>query len=306
MVMKGHMPRPIAVVSSNLPCDGGMSSYAMIESEMKVPVFRADIPFDFRSERAVAYFAGELRRMIAWLEEHTPGRMDWDRMRAVCEERNRAVEYEMELWDMLRARPAPMAADPIVLSHMLFYQVLPASSLATALYRDILALAKQIRAEGGQALANERFRTVNWCSPALHFPGLFSWAEKAYGVAVLQDMLSFNRHPSIDTSSPDTMLAGLARIVLEGPMARHTRGYAENYYTDLFHLYRHYDLDMIWIVGHIGCKSAQALTGMVREKCREQSIPLLVIDFDLSDSRICPDEGIKRQISRFMESVMKA
>ena len=101
LVLEGQMPEPIAMVTSNMPCDGGMSSYTVIEREIKVPTFRLDIPHNFNNERAIEYFVGELKRLITWLEEHTSGRMDWDRMREVCEERNRATEYELELWDMI-------------------------------------------------------------------------------------------------------------------------------------------------------------------------------------------------------------
>ena len=56
-------------------------------------------------------FTKELKRMIKWLEENTPGRMDWDRLCEICEERNRMVEQELELWDLVRIRPAPLAGE---------------------------------------------------------------------------------------------------------------------------------------------------------------------------------------------------
>jgi len=145
-----------------------------------------------------------------------------------------------------------------------------------------------------------------WNPMPVVFTDMFAWAEQAYGVALIMDMLTFHRNPFIDTRSPENMLRDLAKINMQMPMARNTHGPAEYYFSDLFYLYEHFDLDMIWIPGHVGCKNTQALYGMLREKCRERGIPLLIMDMDLVDSRIVSPAGIRRQIEQFMETVMKA
>jgi hypothetical protein len=45
---------------------------------------------------------------------------------------------------------------------------------------------------------------------------------------------------------------------------------------------------------------------MFREKCRQRGIPLLVIDYDLSDTRVVPPAGIRRQVELFMETIARA
>ena len=244
--------------------------------------------------------------MIAWLEEHTPGRMDWDRLRRVCEERNRFVEVELELWDMLRHRPSPMAGEPVYLSHMMYGIARPGLAQSTRAMSRVLEAARRIRASGRGALEQERYRVALWNPPTLVFPGLFAWAEQRWGAALIMDMLSYNRHPFIDTASAGTMLRDLARIIMQGPMARHTRGPAENFFSDLFDLYERFSLDMIWMAAHVGCKNTRALLGMFRKKCRERKIPLLVIDYDLSDTRVVSADGIREQVDGFMETVMAA
>ncbi len=306
-VLEKHMPQPIAIVTSNLPCDGGMTSYSIIERELNVPTFRLDIPNNFYDERAVDYFVGEMKNLIAWLEEHTPGKMDWDRMRELCEERNRAMEIELEIWDMIREKPTPMAAEPIYLSHLFFAYAFPCTPSRTLHFRKIRDLARKIRENGQSAIPDERFRVALWNTPTWTIcPDMFRWAEHTYGVAMILDMLAYNRYPFIDTRTEDSMLRDISRIYMQGPMARHTRGPSENFIGDLFHIYEHLSLDMVWMGSGIGCKNTQALIGMLREKCRERDIPLLLIDHDVSDARIVAAEGMKRQIEQFMETVMKA
>ena len=303
LVLERQMPQPAVMVTSNMPCDGGMGQYTVIERALKVPTFRLDVPFDFYGERAVEYFSGELNRLVAWLEEHTPGRMDWDRLKAICEERNRAMELELDLWDLLRVRPAPMAAEPVYLTHLMYAIAQPGTPRGTRVFREIARLARCNREAGQGALTDEKHRVALWNPPTMIFVDLFAWAEQAHGVALLMDMLTYHRHPYVDTTSPKTMIRDLARIIMQGPMARHTRGPADNFFGDLFHLVEAFDLDMIWMAGHIGCKNTQALSGMFREKCRNRGIPLLIIDYDLSDTRVETPAGIRGQVNMFMETL---
>jgi len=306
LALKGHLPPALAVVTSNLPCDGGMSSYMLIEKKLKLPVFRLDIPYNFDTDRAVKYFAGELRRMIDWLEAHTPGRMDWERLREICEERNKMLEYELELWDMIRIRPAPLAGEPVWLSHMWNFNVTPGSPASTRIYKRITEMGRKNLEEGVSSIKDERYRALLWNPPMIHFIDIYNWAEKTYGISLIMDSMTFNRIPMIDTGTQDSMLEGLGRTIMAGPMARHTRGPAKNYLDDIFHIHKHFDIDMVWVAGHIGCKNTQALNGMLRELCRRESIPLLIINYDLSDPRIVSREGIIEQIDHFMENIMKA
>jgi len=305
MVLADHLPHPIALVTSNMPCDGGMSQYALIEEKYKVPSFYLDVPFNFYGERAVDYFVVQLKRMIDWLEGCTPGRMDWDRMREICEQRNRTAELQFELWDMLRLRPAPLAAETVLSSNIAFLAQ-PGSPRNTKLFKQLTGLARKNLNRGRGALSDERYRVALWNPLPPIFVGLFPWLEQTYGVALVMEMMTFNRQPFIDTRTPETMLRDLAQIMMQVPMARHTRGPAENFFGDLFYTYEHFDLDMLWISGHIGCKNTQALFGILREKCREREIPLFIMDVDILDTRIVSPESIQNQAQQFMETVMKA
>ena len=305
MAIEGSFPNALAVITSNSPCDGGMSSYTIIERKMKIPVYRLDVPYNFYNKRAVNYFANELKKMINWLEENTPGKMDWDLLKEICEQRNKMKEYELELWEMIRTRPAPLAGEPVYLSHLWAYNVYPGTKENTELFKTLSEIAKKNYEIKKGAIPNEKYRAVLWNPPLLHFIDFFSWAEQKYGVSLIIDSMSYNNQPFIDTSSPETMLNDLASNIMQGPMARHTRGPAKNYLDDIFHIYKHFDLDMVWVAGHIGCKNTAALNGILREKCREAGIPLLVINYDLSDPRVETHDGIKKQVDQFMENIMK-
>ncbi len=307
LVLSGELPEANAIVTSNLPCDGGMASYSIIERQLNLPTIRLDVPHNFYNPSARQYFAKELRRMIDWLEKHTPGRMDWDKLAAICEERNRMVEFEMELWEMIRNRPSPMASEPIWLSHLWASNVSPGAAKSTKLFQNLCELTRDNLENDKPAVKNEKYRALLWNPPLLHAIDLFNWAEQTYGVSLIIDSMSYNsRTPYIDTSSEESMLHGIGQNIMEGPMARHTRGPAENYLNDIFRMVKQFDIDMIWVAGHVGCKNTAALNGMLREKCREKGIPMLIINYDLSDPRVVSKQSILEQVNHFMENIMKA
>ena len=306
MVINGHMPGGLAMVSSNMPCDAGMASYSFIQQEYGLPMYRLDVPYNFYNERAERLFSEDLKGMIAFLEENTPGRMDWDRLKQICEGRNRMLELELELWDMTRVRPAPLAAEAVFLSHLWHFNLFAGDERSIRHYERLVDMARKNLSSGTPATDKEKYRAVLWNPPFPHFVHIFNNAERLFGVTLINDSMTYNHHTPIDTSTPDTMLKGLSMVIMQGPMVRHTRGPAENYLDDIFRMCKQFDLDMVWVANHVGCKSGQAMNGMLREKCREKKIPLLILDYDLLDPRIVSQETMMSQVEFFMENVMKA
>ncbi len=301
----GDLPRPRAVITSNSPCDGGMASYTVLGRQLNVPVFHLDVPYNFYTQRAADYFVKQLENLIAWLEKHTPGRMDFDELARICQRRNAMMEAESNLWDMLRARPAPLAAEAVYLNHLWCFTVRPGTQEALSLMQDIARLAKENYDAQKGALEKEQARALLWGVWPVFLTPMWAWAEKTWGLSLIMDSLSFNRLSPIDTSSERSMLRDLGRHIMAGPMARHSRGPMENYFNDMFFAVENFDIDMLIMSGHIGCKNAQALNGILREKCRERGLPLLVMEYDLSDSRIVNEKGIHAQVDHFMENVMR-
>lgn len=306
MVLKGHMPKGVAIVSSNMPCDAGAASYAFLQRAYDLPIYRLDVPYNFYNERAEKLFARDVTGMITWLEEHTLGRMDWEKMRKICQGRNHMLEMETELWDMLRTRPAPLAAEAVWLSHLWHFNITAGHPISISHYEKLLEMARENYAKKLPATKNEKYRSVLWNPPFLHFIDIFNWAERTYGVTLINDSMTYNHHKPIDTTSPETMLRDWGKTIMQGPMVRHTRGPAENYLDDIFRMVQQFDLDMVWIANHVGCKGGQAMNGILREQCRAKGIPLLILDYDLSDPRIVSHDNMMRQVEFFMENVMKA
>jgi len=300
--LAGELPRPRAILTTNSPCDSAMAGYVPLEKILGVPVFRLDHPFE-TTERSVEYYTRGLKKMIAFLQETTGRKMDFDRLAEICEERNRASEYLLEFRELMRNRPAPLGGLILTLS-IIGHEVLGGTPVTTRFCKAIRDEALKRVQAGTGAVKDERIRVILWNPPFLVDGGLFQWMEETYGAVIVMDMLGYRSYSLIDTSSPETMLRGLAYDMMQGPMARHTRGPAKNYYEDILRLFREYEADMVLLASHQGCKNALALGGILREVFRARKIPHLDIQYDLVDPRITSPEAIRNKVSDFMETVM--
>jgi hypothetical protein len=74
----------------------------------------------------------------------------------------------------------------------------------------------------------------------------------------------------------------------------------------MFFAFKTYNADMIWVGSNIGCKKTMALTGILRERCREAGIPILNITMEILDPRAINHDMIRDQINQFMENTMRA
>jgi benzoyl-CoA reductase/2-hydroxyglutaryl-CoA dehydratase subunit BcrC/BadD/HgdB len=303
MILQDFFPPPAAIVTSNSPCDGGMAYYLPIEQKTKAPVFRLDIPYDVRAPQSREYIVKEIRRMIAFLEETTGARLEIDRLREVCELRNRMFEAHVDFWELMKQKPCPMSGDVLYLGAGSFITC-AGTRLGVRTLNRILREANAAFAKGQGSIPAEKHRAVVWNPLPFLFPDFYRWLEQEHQTVVVMDMLTYSRNPFINTTSEESMLDDLAEIFANGPMARHTRGPAAYYFEDLFRVYSEYQADMIIFFAHQSCKNTRALMGMLRDYCRRKGIPLLIVDYELLDSRVVSIDGVKKQIADFMDNVM--
>ena len=92
-VHAGILPIPTAIVALVEPCDGVASLHEVIRNHKdwrNVPMFAPDPPYS-RDERSIDYFAGELREMVVFLEEHTGRKLEMERLQPLAWPRTTSV-----------------------------------------------------------------------------------------------------------------------------------------------------------------------------------------------------------------------
>jgi benzoyl-CoA reductase/2-hydroxyglutaryl-CoA dehydratase subunit BcrC/BadD/HgdB len=305
----GALPKNIkALVSNNLPCEGGIGSHAYYRDNLDCPVYTLDVPYNFHDNDALDAFVEDMRGMISFLEEHTGHRMDWNKLREICERSNQIDNLELENWEMVASEIPPISGDNLWLLHFWVFNVDTGRPESLQWYKTVNRLVKDAYQRKEPAFKNMRYRTFMWNTPPVMYSGFWNWLERCWGVAVLNDMMTFGHLEDmfIDTSTEKSMLKALAKRWCNASMARHTRGPSENFLNDIWTMAERFHADFFLVPGHIGCRSSVAMTGVMKEECRKRNLPICIFEYELSDPRVCSRQGIRDQVNSFMFNVMKA
>ncbi len=306
-MLAGDIPAPDIFVHPSQPCDSNLATYPVMAEYFHSPYFCIDMPY-FRSEEGVRYVTDELRRLVAFLEETTRRKLDFERLRLAMEHSNRAHEYYLRISELRRAEPCPYLSLDTLAEYPAVLSMAGRPELTEYLKRRYeVTRARVERKEGILPGFEEKTRLV-WIYGAPAFDlFIFPWLEQEYGAVSVANMNSnFVMKPVEDISHMDGILRGLAEKLTLLPMTRECGGPWENYMDATIDLCRRYRADAAVFAGHVACKANWAITKLVKDRIGlELGIPTLVLELDLFDERISPSDSIKAQFEDFFSTVLQ-
>ncbi|MBI2876652.1 MAG: 2-hydroxyacyl-CoA dehydratase [Candidatus Tectomicrobia bacterium] len=301
LLLSGQLPEPDFIVGANFPCDNIVIGYQMYANLLKVPTYHSDAPYG-AGEDDLDYFSGEIRRVIAFMEEQTGRRMDYDRLRELLEESNRAAECLIEINELRKKIPCPLSGR--LLPMIPFLNAFASGDpRQTEFYRRIRDAVRQCAEQGIGPVPEEKNRVVWFMVPTYFDMELFPWMEQQFGAVIAMDMFSYGSITPVDTSSIDRMIRGLALKALNFPMMRQLRGPVEFYTDDLIRVCEEYQADSVIYAGHEGCKQGWGIVGLIRDTCKEIGRPLLVFDMDAFGGSPHAAAEVRRKIAEFFHTL---
>jgi hypothetical protein len=311
-IENGLMPVPSAVLGLLYPCDGAPMLHQVLEHNKAwkdVPIYGCDPPYT-SDERAVEYFADELRRMADFLQKHTGKTLNMKKLVEVCEESNRSYELWQDYNELRRNVPCPHGWEIGGAQAFAISQCFVAGDpRCTDWFRQLYKCGELKIREGKGASATEGWKErirLFWFDimPYGWIFELMPWLEEEWGAVIVMDMFSNFPYTLIDTSSEKTIFHGLAkRNLLDAPMIRQARGTAENFSNDIRRIVKDYKIDCVIWPGHMGHKDGAATTGIMRETCRELAVPFLHIGLDLFDRRYTNPEEVRTKVSEYFRGM---
>jgi len=301
--LAGDIPIPDMLVHPSHPCDSNLATYPVMAEYFGFPYFCIDMPY-FRNDRSGPYVAGELRRLVSFLEEKTQRKLDVDKLKQVMEYSNQAHEYILKISDLRQAVPCPYSSIEAISEYGAVLGLAGTPQLVDYFKRRYeLTKDRVARKEGHLTKDEEKIRLV-WIYGAPAFDlSIFLWLEKQYGAVSVANMNNnFVMKPVEDISDTDKILRGLAEKVTYLPMTRECGGPWENYLDATIDLCRRYKADAAVFAGHVACKSNWAVMKLVKDKIYDElGIPTLMLELDLFDPRITSSETIRAKFDDFLE-----
>jgi hypothetical protein len=311
-IENGLMPVPTAVLGLLYPCDGAPMLHQVIEHNSAwkdVPIYCCDPPYT-SDERAVEYFADELRRMADFLQQHTGKTLDMAKLVEVCEESNQSYALWQEYNELRRSVPCPHGWALGGPQAFAISQCFVAGDPRCTSWFQQLLRCGELRIREGKGASEkagwkERIRLF-WFDimPYGWIFELMPWLEDEWGAVIVMDMFANFPYTMIDTSSEKTIFHDLAkRNLLDAPMIRQARGTAQNFSSDIRRIVKDYRIDCVIWPGHMGHKDGAATVGIMRETCRELAVPFLHIGLDLFDRRYASPPEVRDKVARYFSGM---
>jgi hypothetical protein len=307
MLEAGLLDKPDILVNGGLGgCDSNSKIFEYMAEKFEIPILYLDLPF-YHDQRSFDYYTNGYKQLVAGLEELSGNTLDEDRLREVCKLSNQATEIFMEIDEMKRQVPNPVP-NYYNLNHLSQKLTLVGTSDAVEFYKTAHDICKRRLKNGAHVLPEERIRLMMMYTGIYFDQSLYFWFQEKMGVTYLLDMLvAHDFYPIIDTTNLDTMLAGLARGMLNLPMTRQLKGswdMTANWLYDCLHYVDTYKADCLVFTGHTACKQAWGIYRLVAEEVKKQlGVPSLRLEGDGWDSRITPVSVVKEQLSEFFETL---
>ncbi len=303
-LIKGLYPDPACLVGINTPCDSQVAAVqVMAEQRNNAPLFVIDVP-PYDDERTFRHVAAQLRELVPFLEQHTGRKLDFDRLREVCEVTNRTSEYLWE-WMECRSMKPTMQPSKFISFTMMMMITFTGSEYGLEIARSLTEDAKR-KANAKEQDFEEKVRAIWYQDPVWWDIQFYDWMEAELGLTIPMDIFGYYASEGwIDTSTEETMFYGLARRMVNcHPMSRQFRTNMKRYIDDFMHLHERFQADCGIMAGHVACKHSWGGIGMFREACKKAGIPLLVFEFDMFDRRILTYKELQFEIRRFIDEIV--
>ena len=268
-----------------------------------VPIFSPDPPYT-DDERSIEFFAGELRRMVAFLEAHTARTLDIDRLKEVVEESNRQYELWAEYNELRRAVPCPLGPGKGIQAWSVAQNFMVGDARGTEWFRKLVDITQERVRQKKGGVPNERIRLFWFDIRPVWFSEVTEWLKDEWGASIVMDMMGYTPYTLIDTASGQSMFQGLAkRSLCDLPMVRQVRGTADNLVNDIVRVVRDYKIDCVVWPAHMGHKDGAASIGIMRETCRDIGVLFLDLVLDLLDKRYTAVDEVKEKFARFFAAM---
>lgn len=290
--LEGLMPEPDVLVPTNLPCSAGVSTLENLARHFGKDLYVLNIPRTATPE-GIRYLAAQLREMADLVAARTGAELDPAALRRAIELSNRARELMVEVYQLARRVPSPVASRDlrdfgIVLP--LFFGTPTAVDLAET-FRDEL----RRRADAGQSgVQGERLRLM-WIQNRIQFRNpLEKMLAEDHGAVIVIDELNSVTWDPVDPEDP---WEGLAERIVGLPLCRPIEHRARH----LRELARDYRVHGAIHPCHWGCRQGTGARGLIQRELAEIGVPLLDLGTDCVDPRAFSEGQLRTRIGAFLE-----
>jgi len=294
---RGLLPRPDALLWTNIPCENGAKSGALLAKINGCPAFFLDHPYNGNAEEK-KYLVEEYKKLISFLEEQSGHKMDYHRLSQAITRSNEQIELCREISMLRKNVPSPFTSFTFIRVFMINL-LLGGQAEATIYLKNLRneLVTKIHRVTGKEPF--ERFRLINLNLPPLYYIGTLKDIFQEYAAIEVANPFFLDWQPGILEASE--ALFSLAKKSFMNPLMG-ICGPVDQAMLDNLKLYvNEYKVDGAINFAHIGCGSFGGASRLVRDALMEAGIPVLDLPCDITDPTVVSADEMRENIVRFFE-----
>ncbi len=300
-------------VQVNTTCDGSLMGNGLIakrlERQYGIPTFQLVAPMRHREEDVQDYAAEDMKKAIAFVEEHTGQKWDWAHYFECAKQVNDATRKRLAQLE-INSTPYPQFFGSV-------FSLYNDTNYMGNCGRDrkfikidakLMKLAEKGYQHKRMAAKEYRHRCIIWGVQPQYCIDMLYWMLQCWGVMPLTDMLSMvNTRMIAEEDTPENReqayydMAWLNENMI---MRNRTHGGYKVLVDELWEFCEMMHADMVMMWEHMSCKALTGMHGQFEEQARERGIHLVWVSHDLCDPRVYTRQAIRDQFNTYMRTVM--
>ncbi len=297
----GKWPHTDMFLYATSSCDN-VKAFRTLGRRYSIPDFGMERPYHPWSPQAMAFWKDEHKRLIAFLEEHTGKKMDYDRLKETVRLSYRLTQLTLDIDELVAHVPTPMAPECFAAT-LLAVRLFAGNQIAVD-YLEGVKAELQERVDSGIAAANpERFRIMWSAFTPFWDPSLLAFVQQKYGAVSVCEVLSGWRGDAkwlIDPDDPLACLAYRSQLAPGNCQFAPSPDWAAQVVTQA----RKFKADGAIFNNNWGCKQAAGLGPMVRDELmRHCNVPTVTLNVDVLDHTFTSRSEIEGQLDSFFEMI---
>src|SRR5512139_416186 len=209
LLLSGAAPRFDLAAWHGSSCDNTPWCLQNVAKAQNIPTFFMDRPYKIFSDHTVAYWKKQHEELIAFLEQHSGKKMNYDRLKEAVDLSYCATRLSLEIDKFSDMVPTPMSSEA-AFGPFLACRQFGGNRKAVAYLEELRDELKERVAKGVQAANPERFRYIFDVSCPYFDMGLLTLAQQKYGAVVVADHIARWRGAAEWFTDPDDPVGNLA------------------------------------------------------------------------------------------------
>ena len=297
----GKLSKPDLLFASNNICQTVVYWYRALARYWKIPLVVFDTPYNFAeiTDRDISYMVVQLEEMIPILEKVSGQRFSFQKLQKILDIAREASLMWGEVLATMKAKPAPMTIFD-AFGHLAPIVSLRGLPVALDYYRTLLKELRDRVERGIGGIANEH-RRLMWDNIAIWFK-----------VRELSDTFAAHGMNFVTATYTNAWAETISYLNTNQPFESIAKAYSlvilNNNLNDrlelMERLIKEYDVDGLVIHSARSCKPYSVGQYDLKRLLMERlDIPSVVIEADITDSRVYSEEQTRTRIEAFFEAM---